>query len=88
MRHAPEDAILAPYEMAAHMMQARRLPTRWFEPGRFGGRNGVERGAHLNMIEQRGTAVRVTCRAVPGMRSSAKTNGIRLWATLSSSRMV
>jgi hypothetical protein len=52
MGYAPEDAVVAPHEMAADMVQSRRLAADEFGSGGIGRLRRIERGAHLEVIEQ------------------------------------
>jgi len=53
MGYAPEDAVIAPYEMAADVVQPWRLTADEFGSDGIGRARRIERGAHLDVIEQR-----------------------------------
>jgi hypothetical protein len=56
VRHAPKHALFAAHQMAANVVQARRLaPAAVFAV--LGRRHGLERGVHFDMIEQWAPAV-------------------------------
>ena len=52
MRYAPKDAVVAPHEMAADVVQSRRLTADEFGSGAGRRLRRIERGAHLEVIEQ------------------------------------
>ena len=57
MRRAPKDTVVAPHEVAANVMQTRRLAAHELDAGRIGFPVRIEGGPHFDMIEQRRTAM-------------------------------
>ena len=75
MRDAPENAVVASHEVAANVMQSRRLTADDLETGGVRVLD-IERGAHFEVIEQRRAAMCQSLAIDRGPRNRYRTSGI------------